>query len=233
MSKRRPKAVDWLLYACRTPYADEIVEIIWRTDGTAAVFVDNLPDPPASRLGAVIRPADLTAAQKRLPTLIPLITPGHRYEVEAEARALGLARFPALIDPSAIVARTADIGEGSVVNAQAMIGAHALLGRFVHVNRSVSIGHDARIEDYVTMGPGCVLAGHVTLETGCFVGAGAILGPNVRVGANAIVGIGAVVLQNIPPNVTVIGNPARIVRTQSTGYGGAAVPAAARKIFSL
>jgi sugar O-acyltransferase (sialic acid O-acetyltransferase NeuD family) len=232
-SESPQRALEWLLYACRTPYADEVIEIVWRTGGSAAVFVDNLPDPPASRLGAVLGPADLTDAQKRLPVLIPLVTPGHRHEVEAEACALGLTRFPVLVDPSAIVARTADIGKGSIVNAQSMIGAHAGLGRFVHVNRSTSIGHDARIEDYVSMGPGCVLAGHVTLETGCFVGAGAILGPNVRVGANAIVGVGAVVLQNVPPGVTVIGNPARIVRTQGTGYGGAAVPVSARKIVSL
>lgn len=233
MSESPLKALEWLLYACRTPYADEVVEIVWRTGGSTAVFVDNLPDPPASRLGLVLRPTDLTAAQKRLPALIPLITPGHRHEVEAEVRALGLTRFPVLVDPSAIVARTADIGEGSIVNAQSMIAAHAELGRFVHVNRSTSIGHDARIEDYVTMGPGCVLAGHVTLEAGCFIGAGAVLGPNVRVGANAIVAVGAVVLQSIPPNVTVIGNPARIVRTQGTGYGGGAVPVPARKIVAL
>lgn len=228
-----PARADWLLYACRTAYAAEVIEIIWRTGGCSSVLVDNLPDPPVCPLGPTVRPSDLTEAELRQPALIPLITPGHRYQIEKEARALGFLDFPPLIDPSTIVARTASVGEGSIVNAQAMIGAQSRLGRFVHVNRSASIGHDADIQDYVTLGPACVLAGNVTLETGCFIGAGAIIAPNVRIGANVIVSAGAVVLQSVPPNVTLMGNPARVVRTQSTGYGGVAIPVEVQKIFSI
>lgn len=39
----------------------------------------------------------------------------------------------------------------------------------------------------------------------------AVILPGVRIGANSIVGAGAVVMRDVPPNVMVLGNPARIV----------------------
>ncbi|HLZ66444.1 MAG TPA: acetyltransferase [Aliidongia sp.] len=187
-------------------------------------MVDNLPDAPLSAFGPVISPVDLTQAELRLPVLIPQITPGHRYALEAEARALGFARFPPLVDPTAVVGRTARLGEGTIVNGQAMIGAQSVLGRFVHVNRSASIGHDAEIRDYVTLGPGCVLAGQVVVETGTFIGAGAVVAPHVRIGANAVISAGAVVMRDVPDGAIMVGNPAKLARVERTGYGEAVVP---------
>lgn len=45
-----------------------------------------------------------------------------------------------------------------------------------------------------------------------FVGAGAIIMPGVSIGHNSIVAAGAVVTKNVPPNVIVAGNPAKIIR---------------------
>lgn len=36
--------------------------------------------------------------------------------------------------------------------------------------------------------------------------------PGVRVGKNSIIGAGAVVMKDVPPNVVVLGNPARVVK---------------------
>jgi UDP-3-O-[3-hydroxymyristoyl] glucosamine N-acyltransferase len=178
---------DWVIYACRTPYALEVAETIWRRGESVAVAVDNLGageegdgGNPAQEIGApIMRPDELTPEQRRLPTAIPLITPAHRYAVEAEARALGLESFPALVDPTATIARTAKVGDGAVVNAAAVVAAATELGRFVHVNRSASIGHHNAIDDFATLGPGCVLAGHVRIARGAFLGAGAVCAPKV------------------------------------------------------
>jgi sugar O-acyltransferase (sialic acid O-acetyltransferase NeuD family) len=223
---------DWVIYACRTPYALEVAETIWRRGESVALSVDNLAageggseDSPAEGIGApIVRPDELTPEQRHLPTAIPLITPGHRFAVEAEARALGLESFPALLDPTAVVARTARVGEGAVVNAAAVIAAAAELGRFVHVNRSASIGHHNAIEDFATLGPGCVLAGHVRVARGAFLGAGVVCAPKVQIGANAVVGAGAVVVGDVPAGAVAVGNPAKVIREGETGYGGVAVP---------
>lgn len=216
---------SWLIYACRTPYAAEAAEAIWRGGGTVAALVDNYPsgDLP-SGLGPVITVTDLTPELTALPTVVPLLTPGLRHAVEAEARSTGVRLFPALVDPTAVIARTSTLGEGTMVNAMALVAAMSRLGRFVHVNRSASIGHDADIADYATIGPACVLAGHVTVATGAFLGAGAVLAPGVTIGANAVVGAGAVVVRDVPAGAVVVGNPAKVLRQSDVGYGGVAVP---------
>jgi sugar O-acyltransferase (sialic acid O-acetyltransferase NeuD family) len=215
----------WLLYACRTSYTAEVLEILWRAGAELEALVDNLPDgPQPSSLGRVLMPADLSAEERGLPTAIPLMTPGHRYAVVTEARAMGILHFPPLLDPTAVVARTASFGQGVVINALAVIGARSRVGAFVQINRTASVGHDAALHDFVTLGPACVLAGHITVESGAFIGTGAVLAPKVRIGANATVGAGAVVVRDVPAFATVVGNPARVISEGSTGHGGAVVP---------
>jgi len=46
----------------------------------------------------------------------------------------------------------------------------------------------------------------------CFIAVGATILPGVRIGDEVIVGAGAVVTKNVPSNVIVAGNPARIIR---------------------
>ncbi|HET8815474.1 MAG TPA: hypothetical protein VFM51_11035 [Solirubrobacterales bacterium] len=226
----------WLIFACRTPYALEVAETIWRRGDEVAALVDNLP-PDESDSGSgdeeaigapLVSPGGLSPDHLSLPVAIPLITPGHRFAVEAEVRALGLDSLPALLDPSAAVARTARIGEGSIVNAAAVIAGGTTLGRSVHVNRSASIGHHNRVEDYATLGPGCVLAGQVTIGRGSFVGAGAVCAPRVTIGPNAVVGAGAVVVRDVPAGQVVVGNPAKEIPGKEGGYGGVTVPEVGR-----
>lgn len=222
---------SWALYACRTPYALEVAETIWRRGEELALLVDNLPadheaklDQALATAGAPVRaPGALVPGDLALDIAIPLITPGHRFALEAEARELGFASFPGLLDPTATVARTAQVGEGSIVNAAAIVAAGTELGRFVHVNRGCSVGHHNRVEDFATLGPGCVLAGQVTVGRGAFLGAGAVCSPQVAVGANAIVGAGAVVVEDVPPGAVVVGNPARPMPGKQGGYGEAKV----------
>jgi sugar O-acyltransferase (sialic acid O-acetyltransferase NeuD family) len=222
----------WAIYACGTPYAVEVAEVIWRCGDEVALLVNNLPavdrsvadaEAASAAIGVpLVRPEEVPAAPS-LATVVPLITPGHRFAVETEARALGLTSFPLLVDPTSVVARTAALSEGTVVNGAAMIATTTEVGRFVHVNRSASIGHHNAIEDYATLGPGCVLAGHVTVGRGAFVGAGAVCAPNVSIGPNAVVGAGAVVVRDVPAGAVAVGNPAKTIR-RGAGYGDVSVP---------
>jgi sugar O-acyltransferase (sialic acid O-acetyltransferase NeuD family) len=221
----------WLVYACRTSYTAEIAEIVWRRSERLALLVDNL-EPGSGGvmpdgLGDVplMRPGEIDDAQCALSVVIPLLTPGYRYSVSAEARGFGLSRFPALIDPTAIIGRTVTLGEGTVVNAGSVIGARTTIGHFVQLNRSGSIGHDNVVEDFATLGPGSVLAGHVRVGTGAFIGAGAVCAPEVTIGANAVVGAGAVVIDDVPTGAVAVGNPAKVLR-EGNGYAGVTVPVA-------
>jgi serine O-acetyltransferase len=73
------------------------------------------------------------------------------------------------------------------------------MGANCWINQQVTIGNDTN-------------RGSPTLEDNVTVNAGAKIIGNVTVGANSIVGANAVVVKNVPPNCTVVGVPARIVR---------------------
>ena len=55
-------------------------------------------------------------------------------------------------------------------------------------------------------------SGITRIGNNVFVGVNAIILPNVTIGDNSIIGAGSVVTKDVPPNVVVAGNPARIIR---------------------
>jgi len=123
------------------------------------------------------------------------------------------AAFGAVIHPGAAVHASVLIGPGSVVFAGAVIQPEARVGQHVIVNTGASVDHDCVLGDFVHVAPGVHLAGDVRLEIGAFMGIGSCALPGSRIGAWATVGAGGVVLGEIPPGVTAIGVPARVVGT--------------------
>ena len=98
----------------------------------------------------------------------------------------------------------------------------AQIGRRVFIDHGdgVVIGETAIIGNDVTIYQGVTLGGtgkhvgkrHPTIGNGVTIGAGAkVLGP-ITVGDHSKVGAGAIVLKNVPPDCTVVGNPGRIVK---------------------
>ncbi len=94
---------------------------------------------------------------------------------------------------------------------------------FIDHGAGVVIGETAEIGDDVTLYHGVTLGGttwspgkrHPTLEDGVIVGAGAkILGP-ITIGHGTRVGANSVVVEATPPDVTVVGIPAKVVRPES------------------
>ncbi len=116
------------------------------------------------------------------------------------------------IHPDAMIDPTARIGDGTVVFAGAVIQAEALVGRHVIVNTAATIDHDCEVGDFAHVAPGVHLAGGVRVGEGAFLGIGAVATPGVKIGAWATVGAGAIVLNDVPPGVTVAGAPAREIR---------------------
>lgn len=53
----------------------------------------------------------------------------------------------------------------------------------------------------------------IVIEDNVWLGGGAIVLPGVTIGANSVVGAGAVVTRDVPANVVVVGNPARVLRS--------------------
>lgn len=58
----------------------------------------------------------------------------------------------------------------------------------------------------------------IKIGDNCWLGAGVIVLPGVTIGDNVVVGAGSVVTKDVPDNVVVAGNPARVIR--QLGEGG-------------
>ena len=130
------------------------------------------------------------------------------------------ATFAQAIHPTATIAPTARIGEGSVVLHGAIVQANASVGRQVLINTAASVDHDCVVGDYAHISPRVALCGHVQVGEGTHVGAGAVVIPKVRIGRWCRIGAGAVVVRDIPDHCTAVGNPARVL----AGRGGEPIP---------
>src|SRR5205807_1594927 len=81
--------------------------------------------------------------------------------------------------------------------------------------------HDAVIEDCAMLAPQAVVSGFVRIGRAAYVGGGACVRQRVTVGERALVGLGGVVIGDVAPGTTVVGNPARVlVRPPRTGRAG-------------
>jgi sugar O-acyltransferase (sialic acid O-acetyltransferase NeuD family) len=213
--------VEYVVYGVGSSYVYEVYETLRRLQWTVRGYVANIEGGlRPHELTPLVDADDMPSAWTSAGVVFALITPGHRQNIEREARARGFTSFPVVTDPTTVVASSVEAGEGTVINAAGVVAANTTLGRFTLLNRSVSVGHDVVLDDYASLGPACVLCGGVRVGRGTFVGAGAILNPEVSIGSNSIVGSGAVVTRDVPDNVIVTGNPARVSRDGIEGYNG-------------
>ena len=116
------------------------------------------------------------------------------------------------IHPSAVIAASARVGNGTVVAANAVVNPGSTIGENVIVNTSASIDHDCTIGDGVHISPRVCLAGSVNVGEASWIGAGATVVDGRTIGRRSIVGAGAVVVRDIPDDVVAYGVPARVVR---------------------
>jgi sugar O-acyltransferase (sialic acid O-acetyltransferase NeuD family) len=119
-----------------------------------------------------------------------------------------IARHPAtIVAPDVNVQDGAMLCPGVIVNTGTMIGANAIL------NTGCTIDHHNRIGDHVHIAPGVHTGGEVTVGEGALIGIGATVMPQRRIGAGSIVGAGALVRDDVPDRVVVVGVPARIIKS--------------------
>ena len=96
-------------------------------------------------------------------------------------------------------------------------------GLFIDHGSGVIIGETTVIGDNVTLYQGVTLGGtgkeqgkrHPTLGDNVMVSAGAKILGSFTIGENSKIGAGSVVLEEVPPNCTVVGVPGRIVRREN------------------
>ncbi|AXY55328.1 acetyltransferase [Acinetobacter chinensis] len=109
-----------------------------------------------------------------------------------------------------------EIGEGSLLCPFTCLTSNIKIGKFFHANIYSYVAHDCVIGDYVTFAPSVKCNGNIHIEDHAYIGTGAVIKQGTPdkplvIGKGAVVGMGAVVTKSVPPGVTVVGNPARIL----------------------
>jgi sugar O-acyltransferase (sialic acid O-acetyltransferase NeuD family) len=119
------------------------------------------------------------------------------------------------VAPNAYVAKTASIGMGSVICPGAVVMTEAKIGMNVIVNTLSSVDHNSQIGDHTQITVGVTLPGNVRVGDRCFFGVKSATFPDVSIGNDVIVRGGSLVVQDIPSNAVVGGNPAQIISNLS------------------
>jgi acetyltransferase-like isoleucine patch superfamily enzyme len=127
-----------------------------------------------------------------------------------------------------------EIGDNTKIGAFVEIQKYAKVGMNCKISSHSFICEGVTIEDSVFIGHGVTFINdsyprattadgelqtdkdwrveETLIKRGASIGSGATILSNVVIGENAIVGAGSVITRDVPPNVIVAGNPARVLR---------------------
>ena len=133
----------------------------------------------------------------------------------------------AIVGDQACVRERCALGDDVVVGRGALVENDSVLGARTKIQAMAYVTAYALLEEDVFLGP-CVQTSNdnfmgrterrhelrkgPTIRRGARIGLGAVLCPAVEVGEEAFVGAGTVVIEDVPPRVVVVGNPARVLR---------------------
>ena len=121
------------------------------------------------------------------------------------------------IHPSVMIGDNVQLGKGVVMMAGCIINPKSRIGDFTFIATGAQIDHDCNIEDYASISAGSITGGYVTLGEFSAITLGVTIVDRLKIGKNTVIGAGSLILKDIPDNVLVYGNPARIVRTRKEG----------------
>ncbi len=176
--------------------------------GTAGTIVQNKP---------ILGEFSWLAEHPDIYVVCGIGAPQHRINI-IERISMFNIQFPQLVHPTAITTRWMSLGKGTVVTAGCVLSNQITIGDHVHINPSCTIGHDVTIESFVSLAPGALVSGNVHIHEGAYVGTGSSIIEKKIIGAWSIVGAGSTVIKDVPPNVTVVGVPGRVIKTRPEGW---------------
>lgn len=181
---------------------------------TQLVFVDDRPEVEEVNGHRVLRYEDfLRADAGTRQIVIAIANSAVRERLAGRCAADGVQPWTVQAS-NAVIMDDVLLGEGAALSPFVTLTSNIRIGRHFHANLYSYVEHDCVIGDFVTFAPGVKCNGNVRIEDHAYIGAGAVIkqgkpGQPLVIGRGALVGMGAVVTRDVPPGITVVGNPAK------------------------
>ena len=183
------------------------------------------------------KPLEIEDAQVYIRNLLSTYQPIYVAHPSAEIAPTATIGNRTIIENNTIIGENAIIGEQCKIHRNIFIDNDVRIGNKVKIQDNVMIPHGVTIEDGVFIGPSVAFtndkwpraiteegelktsADWVCSETivkyGASIGANATIVCGITIGEWAMIGAGSVVTKDVPPHAVVVGNPAKVMRSDS------------------
>lgn len=144
--------------------------------------------------------------------VIGIAFPKIKFRVINKIKNFGYHNFPNLISSAAWISRNVTMGEGCLIYPGTSINYNTNIGDFVIFNMNCAIGHDCKIGNNISFAPGVLLGGNTSIADYTEIGIGSKCLQGINIGSCAKIGAGTVIINDVPDNVVVVGNPGRVIK---------------------
>lgn len=141
-----------------------------------------------------------------------VIAIGNPYIREKISNELPVKWYTAIHPMAVISSLDVEIGEGTVIMANAVVNPSARIGKHCIINTGAIVEHDNILEDYVHLSPNVTLAGIVKVGKSTHIGAGSCTKQVLNIASDCIIGAGSVIVKDITESGTYVGVPARKIK---------------------
>lgn len=127
-----------------------------------------------------------------------------RHRLFVNAKSVGF-EFPNIIDVSAVISESVQLGSGIYVGKKAVVNACTQIHDMAIINTAAVIEHECTIGAFAHIAAGVTICGNAIVDEDSFVGAGTTIVQGIHIGENVVIGAGSVVLKGVKPDQTVYG----------------------------